>query len=391
MRRILYFNPMERIGGSELSLLELLARLDRKRYEPVVIAPDEGAFLDAVRKLNIETRVVHFPQSFKKTDKRAWSPGSLKNVAWMWQVPSVINSVIKVIRNEKIDLVHTNGIKAHFLGGAAARLDRCPVVWHIREHLYPGKITGYLKKLSREWPSKIICNSNFTASGFPDESPVTVVYNGVDTKKFKPTDTRYQVCNRFGISSDSLIVAMAGHFAPVKGQEQFIRMVALLKTEYPDIKGVIAGEEAYFSTGDYEAKLKSLTAELGVENEVVFAGFIGELQNLMNASDVFVVPSLMEGFGRVALEATACGVPVVSTKAGGLAEIILHEKTGLSVEPGSPEALTDGVKRILNNREYGRELGLAGRNRAEEVFSLDRMAVSVQNVYEEVLKSESFT
>ena len=145
MHRILFYNPMDLIGGAEISLLELLGSLNRDRYHPVVLAPDEGPFLDAVAALGIETRVIPFPKSFKTVGKREWSPRNLHNIVWLWQVPRVVKQIMKLLCDENIDILHTNGVKAHFLGGAAARLVRCLLVWHVREYLYPGKISNYLK------------------------------------------------------------------------------------------------------------------------------------------------------------------------------------------------------------------------------------------------------
>lgn len=147
----------------------------------------------------------------------------------------------------------------------------------------------------------------------------------------------------------------------------------------------------YFS--DYPADnqlLISLAKSIGVENETIFAGKRNDIPNIMKALDVFVLPSLWEGFGLVPLEAMAAQKPVVATSVSAIPEVIVDGETGLLIPPKDSIALADAILKLLDDPELAREMGRKGRVRLEKEFSVDRMVSQTEALYDRLILSKSY-
>jgi glycosyltransferase involved in cell wall biosynthesis len=175
------------------------------------------------------------------------------------------------------------------------------------------------------------------------------------------------------------VIGTAARLVPLKGIVHLIRAFSFLRSEFPFVRLEIAG------TGPEESALKQEAAKLGLDACVRFLGWQSDLTSLFAKWDMFVLPSLEEGFGIALVEAMAAGLPVIGTTVGGILEIVEHGKTGLLVTPGDPHALADQIATLLRDTEERKRLGLAGWARVRNNFSQESMVSAVEAIYERLL------
>jgi glycosyltransferase involved in cell wall biosynthesis len=179
--------------------------------------------------------------------------------------------------------------------------------------------------------------------------------------------------------SKVMLMGTACRLAPIKGIQYLIRALALLRKDVPGAALEIAGKGAEHASLEKEAQ------RLGVSANVHFLGWRDDLPEVLRRWDVFVMPSLGEGFGIAALEAMAAGLPVVASEVGGLPELVQHGRTGWLVPPADAVALAERLRELFVNPEKRREMGEAGRVRAREHFSVERMVAQIAGIYEAML------
>jgi glycosyltransferase involved in cell wall biosynthesis len=180
-----------------------------------------------------------------------------------------------------------------------------------------------------------------------------------------------------GVPADAPLVGEVARLCEVKGQRELIRALPQLD----GVWAVLAGEDIE-QGGAFRRALEAEAEALGVAGRVVFTGYRAEVDSLLAALDVFVLPSTVEGLPMTILEAMAQGTPVVATAVGGTPEVVSAE-TGLLVPPGDTEALAAALRALLADRGRARSLGEAGRRRVEAEFSAQAMAARVLELYAE--------
>ncbi|MFI1994272.1 glycosyltransferase family 4 protein [Actinoplanes sp. NPDC020271] len=202
-----------------------------------------------------------------------------------------------------------------------------------------------------------------------------VVRNGVDALRWRARPRAVAAARLAYAGDDGPLVSFAGRLVYEKGVQHLLAAAPLLRERFPGLRVVIAGD------GPYREDL-----ELLAEPGVTFAGFLTghDLTALMAASDCYVVPSIYEPFGMVALEAAAAGTPVAVAATGGLAEIVDHGVTGVHFTPGDPIALADAVTGVLGDREHARRLALQARLRVIEDYNWPSIAEQTVAVYDSV-------
>jgi glycogen(starch) synthase len=205
-----------------------------------------------------------------------------------------------------------------------------------------------------------------------------VVHNGVDVLRWHARPRAVAAARRrFVGSSDAPLVSYAGRLVYEKGVQHLIAALPRLRQTHPGLRMVVAGD------GPYRAELEAAADALDLDEAVTFAGFLGghDLTALMGASDCYVVPSIYEPFGMVALEAAAVGTPVAVADTGGLAEIVEHGVTGVKFAPQDPDALADAVSELLRDTEGSREMARRARRRVREDFAWPAIAARTDAVY----------
>jgi glycosyltransferase involved in cell wall biosynthesis len=244
----------------------------------------------------------------------------------------------------------------------------------------PGKRWGALWKDSAKRFDVIISVSEYVRRRLVQilgENPPRhyTIYNGVDTNYFHPFGDASDPKRTLGVSG-KYVIGYIGRLAPSKGVVYLLRAMPLL-SEVRDALLLIGGR------GELEGELRAEAVRLGVEDIVDFRGFIPQelLATYYGASDVVVVPSIIEAMGIVPLEAMSMKRPVVGARTGGIPELVVDGKTGLLVPPRSPEAIARAVKRLHDSPSLSVELGENGRTMVENEFTWERIAQETLKAY----------
>jgi glycosyltransferase involved in cell wall biosynthesis len=378
MRNILYVNHASQLAGAEHSLLLLLEHIDRARFNPTVAVPQTGPLTEALDAIGVPWRVARMARL-----KRTRNPIRLCSYFAMWRRAS--SQIERLIGELGIDLVHANATTSHLFAFPAAKRVRVPCIWHVRDVRSPG---GWLGQKMTQNASAIIAVSEAAKGGlrWPElaASKTCVIHNGVDTTKFKPGD-RTALRTELGLTGSAPLAGIVGQIVPWKGHGHFLAACAIAAKELPDARFLIVGDDRF---GDHPGLLDDLKDEarsLGLGDRVMFLGWRDDAVAVMNALDVLVVSSETEPFGRVVIEAMACGKPVVSFRCGGPAEIITHEKSGLLVTPHDAAEMAAGIVRVLSGPADAAEMGRLGRETVCERFDAESHAANVQNIYARLL------
>jgi glycosyltransferase involved in cell wall biosynthesis len=349
------------LGGGEISMLSLLDSLDRARWHPIVVVPAEGEVAKRCRTTELQTHVIPLPGLRR--------PG----VAILQSV----RALYALIRQTGSQLVHANGTRAMVYSAIAGRLAGIPVLWHVRVADREALLDRILGKLARH----IIVNSRAVSRRFDPGAVnrVHCIYNGIDVAKITPRSPDPHLHRSLGLAPSAPVIISVGRFVPYKGYDDLLHAARLVREAVPTAQWLLAGD------GELKAELRERTRQLGLQAQVRFLGWREDVNELLSLSDLFVLPSRGEHFGRVLIEAMAMAKPVVATNAGGVPEVVIHGETGLLVPAGQPPRLAESVLLLLKDPALAARLGQAGRRRVEDHFSAAQHVAAVERVYAECL------
>ncbi len=313
----------------------------------------------------------------------------LNLLAFVLFLPWNLLRIRKIIRSRQIDLVDVDGV-LNVSPALAARLCRVPVLWCYNDHL-PGPVKRILLPLVARLSTTVVVQGEQlrqtrTASHPLLREKTKVLCPGTDTAVFDPdrygAAVRTRVRQQWQIPAGSPLIGVIGNLNPFKGHEDFLRAAAMIKKRAGNARFVIVGRKLPTAPGHWD-RLQSLTAELGLEADVIYAGFCDEIPAVLAALDVFVLPSIRESCPNVVLEAMAMKVPVVATDVGAVPEMVSDGQTGTVVPPGQPDTLAEAVLQILAwSPEELRRITEAAREAIQTRFSLDTAARLQREVYE---------
>lgn len=222
--------------------------------------------------------------------------------------------------------------------------------------------------------------------GVPPEK-VSVIYAGVDTKRYNPDVDDVRLEKKYGID-EKKVVLFVGHLHPRKGPQYVVRAMPLVFREMKDVKLLVVGPDYWGHRSEFE----NLASQLGVSDKVIFTGEVDEkdLPAHYSLADVLVFPSttLVECMGMTLKQAMAASIPVVGAEIGGVPEAIIDGETGYLVKPNDEVDLAEKIVKLLKDEKLRRKMGLKGRERALKLFRKETMGQNLLNLYSDVLRSE---
>jgi len=380
MKKVLFVSHSAELNGAELWLLETLLRLDRKRFTPLLAVPEDGPLAARARAAGVLAAVV--PMAWDLTPRgRSWK----QPFARMWNRKAV-SSLATLAAHDRVDIVFSNSA-AMFSGARAARRLGLPHIWAIHEILGGSRpfltYCGGRKRLSRRvlrLADRIIVNSEATRAAFGKSEKTVLVPNGIDPRQADPGRVA-ALRTELGIASGDFVIGVVGKIYPGKGQREALAAAALLAPKFPHLRWLVIG-----AVGDaaYESRIRRDIRAAGIEEKVIFTGYRPNLADLLGLAGAVVIPSVVESFGRVALEAMASGVPVLAVRAGGLPEIIVHGKNGFLLGSREPAEIALGVQYLLEHPGEAAAAAAAGRDTVRERFTVDIQVRAVEAVLESV-------
>jgi glycosyltransferase involved in cell wall biosynthesis len=358
-------------GGPHNKAVRLAPYLSRNDWQSSVLLPTEsGNAWSRLQSSGVPTSQIQLGRV-----RRTVSPTKLAALAW--HSAGDIKRIRSVIEHERIDLVVVTGL-ANPHAAIAAFKSHVPVVWQVLDTRTP--LIG--RRLLMSLVGRIADSVMFNGESLIEAHHVSdslrkrsfVYYPPVDCGQFMPSTARRTAGrHRLGIPSEARVVGMVANLNPQKGVEYFIRAASLIRQRRDDVYFLLIGAE-YSTHRRYTARLQSEIRAGGISDRVIFTGDLSDLENLYPVMDVKLITSVprSEGTTTTALEAMACGVPVVATRVGAVAEVVGDGVTGLLVPPLDTEALADAALRLLDDDQLRQLLGSNGRRRAVTRFDIER-------------------
>jgi glycosyltransferase involved in cell wall biosynthesis len=216
------------------------------------------------------------------------------------------------------------------------------------------------------------------------EEKIHVIYNCVDVQKFKPNTDKEKLRRELGLEKEKKIVLFVGRLYSRKGLTTLVQSIPKVVQVFKDAKFIISGG----GFKQNQEKLQRQAEKVKANNHVSFLGYFPDekLPNLYACSDIFVLPALYENFPFAILEAQASGLPVISTKVGGIPELVTDNENGLLVDPADAEQLADAIIRLLQDPIFAEKLGRQGRQLMVEKFAWPHATKEVVALYNKVSK-----
>lgn len=399
MKNILVLDTGKEWGGGTISLLELLKRINKKRYKFTVLfyhnykKPGETDIKSEIEKLGIAFLLLNRPNQsiivkilkefgrtllfFDKRLKRLYIFG----IDYFFRIRRDIKNITRIIRDLNIDLLYMNNQPSSNLEGIiAAKKAGIKSLLHCRIET---ELNFFEINVVKKCLSKIICVSNGIKDSLIkqgiDHSTCIVIYNGIDTT-ITPTLSPEEIKQELGFKEDDLLIGTVGSLIKRKRFNDLIDSTFYLvkKKGGNRLRCLIIGD------GPEKKFLQKKIDRYGLNERVLLTGFKSDAISYINAMDVFVLPSEREGFSRVVLEAMLMGKPVVASKIIGPSELVVDRETGFLFNTGNIQELTDCISHLLSSSQLRNEMGKAGRRRVVENFSIEQYVNQVNNVLIEV-------
>ncbi|MEA3432653.1 MAG: glycosyltransferase, partial [candidate division WOR-3 bacterium] len=334
--RILFVIDGMEYGGGERVFVQLAAGL-RDRFEVSVASMSGGTFEQQVKQLGIKFYPVDMSRQF-----------SLKP----------IRQLREIILTQETDLLHSQGARADFFSRIAGRITgRCHIICTIATMVERFNVGSFRKRiyllidsLTERYVEKFIVVSNSLKNVLIQRrklpsSKIVRVYNGIELDKYRQEVEQDSLRNEWGISKEVPLVGAIGRMVWEKGFKYLIEAVPEIVRVIPETMFLLIGE------GPLKRELEYLAERLKIKERVIFTGFRSDIKEILSAVDLLVVPSLLEGFPMVTLEAMAMAKLIVATRIDGITEQIKDGVDGILVPPKDPFALAKTVIRILNDKE----------------------------------------
>ena len=371
-------------GGGEAYLLHVMRGLDRGRFRPVVVLPEEGDLEPRLRELDVGTYVIPMRKGGVRQD-RGW-------YSYLSRLPVHVEQVAAIIRAEAISLVHTNS-NTRLEGALAARVTGTGHVYlaHIARQtdgLYQRLALdqGAFAEVASGLSSRIIAVSGAVAGTLSPPLPrsaVQVIHNGIDFADFdaravRPGDVRAEL----GLGPEVSLVAAVGRLCHDKGFDVLVEAAAVVCREHQDAHFLLIGGA---SEAEYAARLEERVEALRIGDRIHFLGRREDVPGLLRESDLFVLSSRIEGHPYVLLEAMASNCGIVATRCAGVEETVAHEQTALLVPVDDAGAMAAAIARLLRDQALRKELARAADGHARERFSAQRSVEELMRAYEEIL------
>ncbi len=305
----------------------------------------------------------------------------------------VLAQVRRRIRSGRYDLLHTHEYKGNLIGGWSAWRLGVPSVASVRgytDRTLPLRIYKWLDLgLTLRLFTRIVAVSEAVRrqvirAGYPARRVLTL-HDAVDATTFSPDRLQFgaQVREELGCTTDHLLVCAVGRLSPEKGHGYLLTAFREVIAAVPEAYLVLVGE------GPLRSRLQSQAAGCDLSDHIIFAGYRDDVEAIIAASDLLVMPSLREGFGDPIIEAMALQRPVIASRVGGMVEIVRHGETGLLAPPGDPGALAQAIVHLLKDPQARERMGLRGRQVALREFSVGRLADALAGLYKELASTSS--
>lgn len=368
-------------GGSYRSGI-LLARDLPSQFDPVLIFPHEGRASDIADGYGVEYEILNIEKrkldSLQDAGKKSTPHQLIKGLKFS----PILYKYKKHIDSNSYDLIHTNDSRTTLVWGAAARISRTPVVWHVRRE-NSSLIWDTFRAILSE---RAICVSNSTSEAFEPLSKLvsnTTIHNGVDFERVQRDSNKLN--KMIGVSDNIDIIAYIGYLSNRKRPILFGETAISVLTQRQNTHAVMIGSDKE----NYSDQINKLVQDQDLSSRVHLLGYRDDVGELLDSIDILVFTSKGDGeaFPRVVIEAMASGTPVISTESAGVVEAIKSGSTGETVPPNiEPADFAEKIITLLNNKCVLEKYSINSVDRAEKEFSSRIVAEKISDIYLDILE-----
>lgn len=354
------------VGGGESHLLDLIAGFDN-RVNPIVLAFTSGQMIEELTQRGVKCYVINTSYPF---DMR------------------ITKQIKELIINENIQLIHAHGSRAASNVAFIARKLSIPMIYTVHGWSFHQDQSFVIKRL-RAWSEKIICSLSKKVICVSESNRITgqetfglkhavVIENGINLKKFNPDRAFKDVRKEFGFTNDDFVIGFVSRITAQKSPLDFVKSIALARQKENKVKALLVGQ------GDMEQETIDTIRQYGLEEHIRTSPFRSDVPDVLNAIDVFCLPSLWEGLSIALLEAMAMKKALVVTPTDGTKEVITHQKSGLIADFGKPEELAECYLTYLHHPEWKERYGEAAMSTIQKRFDSQRVSQQVTEIYYEI-------
>ena len=317
-------------------------------------------------------------------------PSLVRRISPLYDMRALYD-LVRIIRSERPDVVHTHTSKAGILGRLAAKIAKVPIIVHTAHgHVFFGhfgpvlsKIFLWIERLIAPLTDRVVAltageSKDYTDLDLYPREKLVKIHSGVDVDKFKQVAVGAVEKKRsLGLEQKGLIVGFIGWLLPIKGPMHLLKAMNDVWKDHDDTSLVFIGK------GDLDVDLRAKAMKISANGRVNFLGWRSDIDEIMPVFDIFVLPSLNEGMGRVLVEAMAAGKPIVASNVGGIPDLVQHGHNGLLVPPGDEKALAAAIRQFIADPAKAEIMGQRGRERCHQ-YSIDAMVEKIDQLYSEL-------
>lgn len=386
LKNVLVATPVLLLGGTEMQMLSMVRILVKNGYRVSVCCYYEydSRIVDDFQSAGAEVDLLHLNRSSERSK--------------LAEIVTLFRALVREFRSHGNSILHVQYVAPGLVPIIAAKFSGIRTIFatiHYPRHAL-GAMELYFVRCAAHISTMFICNSTATEYSWFGGSKLydasmkrnvrhCTIYNAVDAKKIwllSSSIDRNAEKREFGIGGKKIILVV-GRLRSEKGHEVLFRAAVKVVHSFPSVRLLLVGD------GPDKDRLHALSAELGIEKSIIWAGAKTQEEtfSLYGIADIVVVPSKFEGFGLTAAEAMAAGVPVVASDVGGLRDVVDDQSTGFLVSYNDPQRLSDAILRLLHDDVLSKTMGIAGREKVERQFSLLQYQSSLLSVYNRYLQS----
>ncbi len=374
---------LDRGGSAQNTLLTCLGLTER--YELVL-----------VHGLSLESQMTDWEKKAVESGIKEANTRGIKVVA----IPSLVRKISPVqdlraffclwrlMIQEKPSIVHTHTSKPGILGRWAAKMAGVPIIVHTPHgHVFFGhfgplasRFFLMVERLMAFITDRMVAltegeKNDYIAFSICDPDKIVTIHSGVEIDRYMTAEVDIEDKKKsLGLNPKGLVVGTVGWLLPIKGPMHLLNAMARVWQSHPETSLVFVGK------GDLEKELREEALRMQASGRVSFLGWRDDIPEIMQILDIFVLPSLNEGMGRVLVEAMAAGKPVVASRVGGIPDLVKHGQNGLLVEPGDITGLSLAIRKLLIDKKMQDEMGMKGRTMAQN-FGVEKMVEKIDALY----------
>ena len=360
--KITYLLPELKLGGAEKHVISLASGLVARGHEVKILCLfREGPLADEARAKDL--------------------PLFCLNLPYRWN-PSVFFRIHEWFSSHPVEVLHTYLFGFHFFAGLPARLLKIPALVSSRREIshWQRKRHRGLENLGNLFVDRVVCCSKAVEAWTLEKEQISpgrvlTLYNGIDETQFYPKNHRLAVRRSLGIPADAPVIGTVANMAVEKGYPYLLEAVKSISEKRPEAWFLFVG------AGPMETEIKEKARQISRHTQIVFTGTRTDIPDLIDAMDIFVLSSVIEGFPNVLLEALSRGRPVIATHVGGIPELIESGQQGILVPPQDGTALAEAVLNLLKDPEGSQALGQKGREKVRKSFTHKQMLDQYEALY----------